>query len=227
MIWTTVVLAVLVPNTVCFPFPPTGLSHVVARQSRNRGQNFPWRNNREDSGNDTESPSSDETTTTTPTTNIPSTGDNSVLATINKWRSAFGADDLSWAQDLVDAASNTGSLNRGGANDNIQHHAPQGAAEVIAPGSNTAMDQDLQGYTPFEISLISWLCEKPGNTMGDACSIQTEIMATYNADTDNPTGHHDILVDNSYSQIGCAFTENPEADDWFGSQGQWVCDLRF
>ncbi|KAL8962023.1 MAG: hypothetical protein Q9193_001512 [Seirophora villosa] len=153
-----------------------------------------------------------------------SSGDNSIIATINKWRSTFDADALSWSQDLVNAAANTGSLNGGGAT--MQHHAPKGAAEVIAPGSDTAKDQDLQDYTPFEISLIAWLCEKPGDKMGDSCAFQNNIMKVSNADSENPTGHHDILVDNQYSQIGCAFTRNPNADDWFGSQGLWVCDLR-
>lgn len=106
-----------------------------------------------------------------------SSGDNSIIATINKWRSTFDADALSWSQDLVNAAANTATLNGGGAT--MQHHAPKGAAEVIAPGSDTAMDQDLQDYTPFEISLIAWLCEKPGDKMGDSCAFQTDIMKVY------------------------------------------------
>ncbi len=40
------------------------------------------------------------------------------------------------------------------------------------------------------------------------------------------TGHHDILVDNSYKEIGCAFTRDQSAsgDGWF--QGLWICNLK-
>ncbi|KAL8787305.1 MAG: hypothetical protein Q9213_002296 [Squamulea squamosa] len=148
------------------------------------------------------------------------------LSTINRWRSTLGANPLSWSQEMANAAANTGRLNNGGLT--MNHHAPPNSAEVIAPGSDNSMGLDLHGRSPFEISFISWICEVPSPKMGDACSL---------TDINNPnavmritkggTGHHDILVDNSYKKIGCAFTKKPNADSWFLSQGQWVCDLTF
>ena len=38
------------------------------------------------------------------------------------------------------------------------------------------------------------------------------------------TGHHDILVDDSYKEIGCAFTRDPSPDDGFWT-GLWICNL--
>ncbi|KAL8706117.1 MAG: hypothetical protein Q9201_000819 [Fulgogasparrea decipioides] len=111
----------------------------------------------------------------------PSSGDDSLLTTINRWRSAFGANALSWSQDMVNAAANTGQLNGGTSSMSLQHHNPSDAAEVIAPGSDTDMGQDLKGRSPFEISLISWLCENPENAMGDSCDVQAGVMNTYDA----------------------------------------------
>ncbi|KAL8726149.1 MAG: hypothetical protein Q9166_006906 [cf. Caloplaca sp. 2 TL-2023] len=149
-----------------------------------------------------------------------------ILSTINGWRYALNANQLSWSQDMANAAANTGRLNCGGAC-GMNHHAASGAAEVIAPGSDNAMGQDLHGRSPFEISFIAWICEKPSSQMGDACRLvdvnnKNNVMGIIMSGT----GHHDILVDNSYTQIGCAFTKNPNADEWFLSQGQWVCDLK-
>ncbi|KAI4282103.1 MAG: hypothetical protein L6R38_003187 [Xanthoria sp. 2 TBL-2021] len=92
-----------------------------------------------------------------------------ILSTINGWRYALGASPLSWSQDMANAAANTGRLNGGGVA--MNHHAADGAAEVIAPGSDTDMGQDLKGRSPFEISFIAWICEKPSPQMGNACEL--------------------------------------------------------
>ncbi|KAL9595031.1 MAG: hypothetical protein Q9219_006681, partial [cf. Caloplaca sp. 3 TL-2023] len=92
------------------------------------------------------------------------------LATINRWRSTLGSTQLSWSQEMYNAALNTGQLNGGGAN-GMNHHPPKYAAEVIAPGSDKSMGLDLKGRTPFEISFIAWICERPSPKMGDACSL--------------------------------------------------------
>lgn len=39
------------------------------------------------------------------------------------------------------------------------------------------------------------------------------------------TGHHDILVDNQYKEIGCAFTRDPSPDEGFWT-GLWICNLK-
>lgn len=93
-----------------------------------------------------------------------------ILSTVNCWRCALCAKRLIWSEDMAQAAANTGQLNSGGAA-GMNHHAPPGTAEVIAPGSDTAIGIDLQGRSPFEISFIAWICEKPSSRMGDACSL--------------------------------------------------------
>lgn len=79
---------------------------------------------------------------------------------------------------MASAAANTGKLNHGICDTNMQHHAAEGAAEVIAPGSDNSMGQDLGGYGVFEISLISWLCEAPSGVLGGACGVQERVMKT-------------------------------------------------
>lgn len=107
----------------------------------------------------------------------PLSGDTSILSTINKWRTAYGKNTLTWSQDLANAAANTGQLD-GGSSANEAHHAPPDAAEVIAPGSDNAMGKDLQGRSPFEISYIEWLCEVQSDVLGDSCAFQQTIMWT-------------------------------------------------
>ncbi|KAL8988962.1 MAG: hypothetical protein Q9169_008467 [Polycauliona sp. 2 TL-2023] len=148
-----------------------------------------------------------------------------ILSQVNGWRSALGANSLSWNQDLANAAGYTGQLNGGGASQN--HHPAPGAAEVISPGSDWNMGKDLQGRSPFEISFIAWICEKPDGRMGSVCGM---------VDVNNPnaimrmryqgTGHYDIVTSNRYRQIGCGFAKNPNRNGQFMSEGQWVCQLK-
>ncbi|KAI4212242.1 MAG: hypothetical protein L6R36_009491 [Xanthoria steineri] len=148
-----------------------------------------------------------------------------MLSTINGWRHTVGASPLSWSQDMANAAANTGRLNGGGVS--MNHHPANGAAEVISPGSDTAMGQNLKGRSPFEISFIAWICEKPSPAMGNACQlVDTNRQDAVMRITNSGTGHHDILVDSQYKQIGCAFTKNKNPSQWFLGQGQWVCDLK-
>ena len=106
-----------------------------------------------------------------------SAGD-SMLTDINYWRNAYGKTQLTWSNELADAALNTGNLNHGNTANMVQYNA-QMAAEVIAGGSDTTMGKDLQGHSPFEISYISWLCEVPdANRLGDLCQFQKDIMWT-------------------------------------------------
>ena len=90
-------------------------------------------------------------------------------------------------------------------------------AQVMASGMQTDSG-DMHGMTPFELSYVNeWLCEVPSDPqLADICppgSGQGE------------TGHHDILVDPGYSNIGCAFTADPSADPTSTYQGIWLCDL--
>lgn len=93
-----------------------------------------------------------------------------ILSIVNCWRHTRDVNPLVWSQDMTKAAANTGQLNYGGAA-GMNHHVPPGAAEVIAPGSDTAMGQDLKGCAPFRISFIAWICERPSSRMGVDCSL--------------------------------------------------------
>ena len=101
----------------------------------------------------------------------------SLLTTINKWRTAYGKNPLTWSADLAAAALNTGTLDGGDSSKEAHHQAPQ-AAEVISPGNDNDMGKDLQGHSPFEISYINWLCEVQSDVVGDLCAFQQSIMWT-------------------------------------------------
>ena len=101
----------------------------------------------------------------------------SLLTTINKWRTAYGNNPLTWSDDLAAAALKTGTLDEGDPSKEAHHPAPQ-AAEVISPGNDNDMGKDLQGHSPFELSYINWLCEVPSDVLGDRCAFQQSIMWT-------------------------------------------------
>ncbi|KAL8818667.1 MAG: hypothetical protein Q9223_002740 [Gallowayella weberi] len=104
-------------------------------------------------------------------------GGNSMIEVINKWRSAYQVNTLQWSASLVEAAKNTGTLNNG-KSVGFQHQNPKDAAEVMAPGSDNDMGQDLQGLSPFELSYVALLCEVPTGPVADVCPLQDRIMRT-------------------------------------------------
>ncbi|KAL8894591.1 MAG: hypothetical protein Q9207_008466 [Kuettlingeria erythrocarpa] len=121
-------------------------------------------------------PAPDQSDSSQPNTNTQPTqsGDNSMLATINKWRSAYGLTALSWSQAMVDGAAETGQLNNG-QGDGFQHHG-RGNAEVMTPGNDNDMGKDLQGFTPFEIGYVAgWLCEVPSGPVANSCQFANSI----------------------------------------------------
>lgn len=173
----------------------------------------------------------------------PTSGDRPILTSINEWPSSFNAGELKWSQELADAAASTGQQNNGGLG-GLRHHNPEGVTELFAPGSNWEAGMDLEtkvALTPFEVSLMWWLCEDSTFAKGDVCDKQNSILnlkATYHGTsgfrgirTDlissphSTTEGHNALADNYYTQIGCAFTKNPDVDNWFSHQGQWVCEI--
>ncbi|KAL8752176.1 MAG: hypothetical protein Q9184_005815 [Pyrenodesmia sp. 2 TL-2023] len=114
--------------------------------------------------------SNESNTNVTPT---PS-GDNSMLGVINKWRSAYNLEALSWSQEMVDGAAETGQLNNGNG-DNFQHHG-RGNAEVMTPGNDNDGGEDLKGFTPFEIGYVAgWLCEVPSGPVASSCEFANSI----------------------------------------------------
>ncbi|KAI4257729.1 MAG: hypothetical protein L6R42_005483 [Xanthoria sp. 1 TBL-2021] len=196
------------------------------------------------STNNDDTTSTDDSSVSTGKNQTTPTDNNSMLATINKWRTAYGKGDLTWAQDLVAGAAKTGTDNNGKGGDTFQHGG-SGNAEVMTPGGTTAGGQDLKGYSPFEVSyILGWLCEVPTGPVASACADLKSVM-NMSVVTIPPasvsslmhianmcdiryyggnTGHHDILVDNRYKRIGCAFTKDAAAEEGF-VQGLWICNL--
>ena len=131
----------------------------------------------------TEGQQQQEEESTTPTTsNEPTSNDtptstdsNALLTVINKWRSAYGISQLTWSEEMVAGAAKTGQDNMGYFNGGSFTHGGAGNAEVMTPGSDAAGNADLGSYTPFEIAYISWLCEVPSGTLGNACADASKI----------------------------------------------------
>ncbi|KAI4268120.1 MAG: hypothetical protein L6R38_007956 [Xanthoria sp. 2 TBL-2021] len=123
-----------------------------------------------------ENTQTDDSSVSTGNNQTTSTDDNSMLATINKWRTAYGKGDLTWAQDLVAGAAKTGSDNNAKGGDTFKHGG-SGNAEVMTPGGTTAGGQDLKGYSPFEVSyILGWLCEVPTGPVASACADLKNVM---------------------------------------------------
>ncbi|KAL8920507.1 MAG: hypothetical protein Q9208_006257 [Pyrenodesmia sp. 3 TL-2023] len=116
----------------------------------------------------------DQEQETTPQPPPSDSGDNSMLAVINKWRSAYNLNALSWSQAMVDGAAETGQLNNGNG-DGFQHHG-RGNAEVMTPGNDNDGGKDLKGFTPFEIGYVAgWLCEVPSGPVASSCEFANSI----------------------------------------------------
>ncbi|KAI4270688.1 MAG: hypothetical protein LQ337_006523 [Flavoplaca oasis] len=118
----------------------------------------------------TTQPTSSDSSDSTSTNTTPSSDSNALLTVINKWRTAYGISQLTWSEEMVAGAAQTGQDNMGYFNSGSFTHGGAGNAEVMTPGSDTAGDADLGQYTPFEIAYISWLCEVPSETLGNACA---------------------------------------------------------
>ena len=154
----------------------------------------------------------------------PSSGGVSILTTINKWRKLYNVNTLTWSDQLAANAAKTGK-DDGGVNENHELN-PGSYAQVIAPSSQS-FSQDLKGDTPFELTYVAWLCEVSSDpqlqTGTNQCALVNSVLHYSYSDT----GHHDILVSTSYKSIGCAFTQNPNAQAGSPYQGLWICDLGF
>ena len=148
----------------------------------------------------------------------------SILDTINKWRSLYNVNTLTWSDQLAANAQKTGN-DDGGVNENHELN-PGSFAQVIAPSAQS-FSQDLQGDTPFELTYVVWLCEVPSDpqlqTDTDQCALVQSVLNYVMEET----GHHNILVSTVYNSIGCAFTQNPNAQAISPYQGLWICDLGF
>ncbi len=138
-----------------------------------KAQAVPQTQEEKTTGNE-ETTQTDNADTSTGNNNNPpsttSTDANSMLATINKWRTAYNKPQLTWSQDLVASSAKTGSDNNGKGGETFQHGGA-GNAEVMTPGGETAGGADLKGYSPFEASyILGWLCEVPTGPVAGACA---------------------------------------------------------
>ncbi|KAI4207307.1 MAG: hypothetical protein LQ349_009863 [Xanthoria aureola] len=126
----------------------------------------------ETTGNDESTTQTDNSDTSTGNNQPPptSTDANAMLATVNKWRTAYNKPQLTWSQDLVASSAKTGSDNNGKGGETFKHGGA-GNAEVMTPGGETAGGADLKGYSPFEASyILGWLCEVPTGPVAGACA---------------------------------------------------------
>ncbi|KAL9039731.1 MAG: hypothetical protein Q9214_004758 [Letrouitia sp. 1 TL-2023] len=160
----------------------------------------------------------------------PTSGGVPLIDTINKWRKAYNLVELRWDAQLSQNAKKTG-VDSGGLPNNQTHEInPPTTSQVIGPGQSVRNGDYTQ--TPFELSVLGWLCEHPGGPLlqgqVDQCAIQGRWLPLGTPPPpDDPEGHYKILAGIGISAglrfIGCAFTPSPEEDKIY--QGQWVCDL--
>lgn len=152
----------------------------------------------------------------------------SVLTTINKWRAIYDLPLLAWNRTLELNALKTGEDGHGVYQIHERFSGTQ--AQVIAPGGYVDYGGDLQGDTPFELSLMAWLCEFKDDPQlksdgKDQCQILSDNMPI---DFEAKTGHHEILVgqiSKQFTMIGCGFTNDADFATNIAAQGLWICDL--
>ncbi|KAL9137248.1 MAG: hypothetical protein Q9175_001530 [Cornicularia normoerica] len=150
---------------------------------------------------------------------VPTSGGVPLIATVNKWRTAYGVNTLKWNSTLEANALKTGNDDHG----SIETHKLNlgSMAQVITPGQEVSVG-NLHGDSPFDLSYITWLCEVPTDPEleGQCQTVADVLHIKY-----NDTGHNDILCSKSYTAIGCAFARNIYSTNASIYQGLWVCDL--
>ena len=154
---------------------------------------------------------------------------NDMLAVINKWRGRYDLNALTWNEEMVQNSAQVGE-NGGGVNQIHSLVANTAMGQVITPGQINPVPADQDGYSPFEVAYIGWLCEvstdpqlqASENDGVDVCGLVQKVL---NMDY-TETAHHDILVSPSYNSAGCAYTANPNANQETAVyQGLYVCGL--
>lgn len=148
-----------------------------------------------------------------------------LLTTINKWRKIYKLPLLRWSHQLELNALKTGTHGDGR---NQIHQLNEGTmAQVITPGMSVKYGSDLGGDTPFELSYVAWLCESSSDIElkssdgKDQCKLVDDNLHMMYSDK----GHYNILTSKGYTNIGCAFADDPNVGNNTPYQGLWVCDL--
>ncbi|MCJ1439545.1 MAG: hypothetical protein MMC23_000024 [Stictis urceolatum] len=153
---------------------------------------------------------------------IPQSGGKSVLDTFNKYRALYSMKPATWSASLAQNAYDTG---KGGNGVQQKHVLPQlthpgSCGQVITPGSDKAQ-AGYGDFTPFDIAMLSWLCEKVDPQISSMCPIAVKA----NDMTFVDTAHHDALTNSDYTQVGCAFYPNPNPTAGTPWNGLWTCSL--
>jgi hypothetical protein len=155
----------------------------------------------------------------------PLSGDLTLLQTINKWRYRYGREPIRWSTSFADSAATfaTETINRQphtGLGSGVQIQAPSPGFVVPPPGAN------LEGFSPFELQVLSWLCESPQdpqlqpaeNGGVNVCYVQQRIL-----DISSSTSMiHDAVLTTSLNSVGCAYRQYPVVSipQWAGI---WDC----
>ena len=154
--------------------------------------------------------------------------DDTLIQIVNKWRTAYGLGHLTWDENLVNNAFETGRKNGGVS---MQHFTepehPGTWGQVIAWGFDSST-KDLGQWTPFEIAYVAgWLCEVEDPQIVDTCNAMKAVqLYTYtDSEGNHITGHHDLLTSDQYTTIGCAFFADPASTGVPEHSGIWTCDL--
>ncbi|MCJ1446429.1 MAG: hypothetical protein MMC23_006934 [Stictis urceolatum] len=144
-----------------------------------------------------------------------------IMSIVNKYDRAYGIPLRQWNRTLYANAYATVELN-GGA---TEHHKifPGTRAQVLIPGRQDS-NPSTGPYSPFQLMYLAWLCEVPDDfQLEGRCP---EVLEYAHMNDSGQTGHHDVLINPQYGEIGCAFFQNPDQhDDDDPFQGIWGCDL--
>ncbi|KAF1983713.1 hypothetical protein K402DRAFT_423577 [Aulographum hederae CBS 113979] len=151
----------------------------------------------------------------------PMNGKESILTTINKWRSREGHAPLKWNNKLMANAQKTVSDSKGA---NQQHQLLPGTVfQVLTPGIYTSNNRNLKGDTPFE---TAWN-EGYNGTVDQCRLVMSEIMNIGYTYPDGTTamGHQGVAREQWVTEVGCAFAWNPNCGTECGFRGIWSCDF--
>jgi uncharacterized protein YkwD len=146
-----------------------------------------------------------------------------MIDSINEYRKRAGLPAQIWDTTLVANAAKTGKSTDGKAMVHQMNRGTRGQVLVMGVDDEGKCTRNFANWTPFELYYYSWLCEVPGDpALGGECN---KILKTSRIASGGQTGHHMILSNKGYKNIGCAFTRNSRAAKCAGWTGIWACDL--
>ena len=159
---------------------------------------------------------------------IPVSGGVPIINDINEYRQRAKLPLLAWDWHLVNNSYIT-------AENNVWYHwekfvhdlQPPSYAQVMTAGINDAGEcgRNMKGWTPFQLSLLCWLCENPSDAAIRANCQQARAVSGCDPSLSD-TEHWQILHSAAYHQIGCAYAHHDVPNsDCSGFNGAWVCDF--